>query len=77
MPIEKVLVGMSGGVDSSVAAKRLIDNGYTVAGVTLELCDGENERNINDARAVCERMGIEHFAVNLRNEFKKLGFSST
>lgn len=71
MPIEKVLVGMSGGVDSSVAAKRLIDNGYTVAGVTLELCDGENERNINDARAVCERMGIEHFAVNLRNEFEK------
>ena len=71
MTNEKVLVGMSGGVDSSVTAKLLIDMGYTVAGVTLELCDGENERNISDAGAVCDRMGIEHFAVNLRKEFEK------
>ncbi len=71
MANEKVLVGMSGGVDSSVTASLLIDKGYTVAGVTLELCDGENERNIRDARAVCDRMGIEHFAVNLRKEFNE------
>ncbi len=75
MPEEKVLVGMSGGVDSSVTANLLINKGYTVAGVTLELCDGENESNIKDARLVCERMGIEHYAVNLRNEFNKFVIS--
>ena len=36
----KVMVGMSGGVDSSVAAKLLIDSGYDVTGVTLKLFDG-------------------------------------
>ena len=38
----KVMVGMSGGVDSSVAAKLLQDEGYEVTGVTLKLFDGED-----------------------------------
>ncbi len=71
MTNEKVLVGMSGGVDSSVTAKLLLDKGYITAGVTLELCDGENDRNIKDARAVCDKMDIAHYSVNLRNEFSK------
>ncbi len=71
MKNEKVLVGMSGGVDSSVTAKILIDMGYTVAGVTLELCEGENASNTNDARSVCQRLNIEHFSLDLKSEFSK------
>lgn len=71
MTKEKVLVGMSGGVDSTVTAKLLLDSGYITAGVTLELCDGENDRNIKDARSVCDKMGIEHYSVSLRSEFSK------
>ena len=69
MTKEKVLVGMSGGVDSSVTAKILIDKGYITAGVTLELCDCENDTNTKDALAVCKKLDIEHFAVNLKSEF--------
>lgn len=69
MTEEKVLVGMSGGVDSSVTAKILIDKGYITAGVTLELCEVENDTNTKDALAVCQKLDIEHFAVNLKSEF--------
>ena len=80
--MEKVLVGMSGGVDSSVAAKILIDHGYSVAGVTLKLFSNEDilcaEKegktccalsDVQDARSVAFRLGIDHFVYNFREYF--------
>ncbi len=67
---EKVLVGMSGGVDSSVTAKLLLDAGYTVAGMTLTLCENDNENSIRDAKSVCDKLGIEHYVFDLRKEFE-------
>ncbi len=71
--MEKILVGMSGGVDSSVCALALADKGYTVSGVTLSLL-GNNQsdtNNVNDAKSVCDRLGIEHYALNLSEDFKR------
>lgn len=77
----KVMVGMSGGVDSSVASKLLIDDGYDVTGVTLRLFDGENTddatktccslSDVEDARSVCYKLGIEHLVFNFKDEFGK------
>ena len=69
MEKEKVLVGMSGGVDSSVTAKLLMDMGYDTAGVTLLLCDADNDSNTEDAKSVCDKMGIKHYAIDLKKEF--------
>lgn len=69
--MEKVLIGMSGGVDSSVCAALLKEQGYTVGGVTLNLNDSFDIDNINDAAAVCEKLGIEHFSAELKADFKK------
>ena len=72
---QKVLVGMSGGVDSSVCTTLLIDEGYETAGVTLCLLESpgckQDENNVRDAKAVCERLGIEHYAVDLKQSFKR------
>ena len=71
--MEKILVGMSGGVDSSVCASVLAQKGYSVSGVTLALL-GENlasSQNIKDAKAVCDRLSIEHYAMDLSEDFKK------
>lgn len=69
---EKVLVGMSGGVDSSAAALLLQDAGYEVSGVTLRLCaDGESAAE-RDARQAAERLGICHWVEDLRPQFARL-----
>lgn len=65
------MVGMSGGVDSSVAALLLKENGYSVTGLTLKLCSEDREQDLNDARSVCEKLGIEHFALDLKEDFRK------
>lgn len=69
--MEKILVGMSGGVDSSAAALILKEKGYSVTGITLKLCKEDKEQDINDAKAVCEKLGIEHLTLDLKNEFKE------
>ncbi len=69
--MEKVLIGMSGGVDSSVCAVLLKERGFTVGGVTLNLNDSFNTDNIKDAAKVCERLSVPHFSIELKEEFKQ------
>ena len=74
MENKKVLLGMSGGVDSSVSALLLKQQGYEVIGTTLELFAGSSCCNINtylDAKSVCNQIGIPHFTYDCKNEFKK------
>ena len=75
---ERVLVAMSGGVDSSVAAALLVEKGYDVVGATMKLfCHGEDVPDrpccsldsVNDARRVCEHLGIPHYVINLETRF--------
>lgn len=67
---DKVLLGMSGGVDSSVSAILLQESGFTVVGCTMNLLEEENKEAINDAKKVCEKLGIEHHVIDCRKEFK-------
>ncbi len=74
MEEKKVLLGMSGGVDSSVSAILLKENGYEVVGATLELYRGSSCCNVNtylDAKNVCNTIGIPHFTYDYKNEFQK------
>jgi tRNA-specific 2-thiouridylase len=74
MDNKKVLLGMSGGVDSSVSALLLKNEGYEVIGTTLELFAGSSCCNIDtyiDAKNVCNSIGIPHFTFDYKNEFKE------
>ena len=73
MENKKVLLGMSGGVDSSVSALLLKKQGYDVIGITLELFPGSSCCNKNtyiDAKNVCNSIGIPHITYNQKEEFK-------
>ena len=80
-----VVVGMSGGVDSSVAAALLVKEGYNVIGITMKTYDymevGGNIRNegnccdqsaVIDAHTVADKLGFPHFVVNYREEFNNV-----
>lgn len=66
---KKVAIGLSGGVDSSVAAYLLKEKGYDVIGVTLRLC---SEVDVSeDAKKVAEMLDIPHYILDLRDDFKE------
>lgn len=78
---KKVVVGMSGGVDSSVAAYLLKEQGYDVIGVTMQIWQDdavETTENgccgisaVDDARRVAGQLDIPYYVMNFKNEFKK------
>ena len=68
--MEKVLVAMSGGVDSAVAALRLCEQGFSVEGVTLCLIPEKSDDQ--KAKTVCQKLGIPHNTLHLENEFAQL-----
>ena len=72
MERKTIAIGMSGGVDSSVAACLLKDKGYNVIGVTLELLDNEEtKKSIEDAKNICKKIDIKHYVCDLKKEFKE------
>lgn len=74
--MEKVLLGMSGGVDSSASAVLLKEAGYEVIGATMKLFETDEDRKCNsnkaieDAKKVCELLNIEHHVIDLKDKFK-------
>ena len=78
----KVLIAMSGGVDSSVAAKLLCDSGNECVGCTMKLYNNNDAGissghtccsldDIEDARSVAHRLGMEHFVFNFSDDFRE------
>jgi tRNA-specific 2-thiouridylase len=84
-PKERVLVAMSGGVDSSVAAALLLEQGYDVIGATMKLHEDGAELPdkpccsldaTSDARRVCDHLGIPHYVLNLVDVFTRDVFTN-
>jgi len=77
MTSTRVLVAMSGGVDSSVAAALLVEQGFDVTGVTMKLWGGESDSgccsvsDVEDARRVAAQLDIPHYVFNFADEFDR------
>lgn len=75
----RAIIAMSGGVDSSVAALLMKEQGYDIIGVTLKLHTGNSDdelscctqQDILDAKAVCDRLGVEHRVIDFESNFKE------
>jgi len=70
--MKRVAIGMSGGVDSSVAALLLKKQGYEVIGITMKLLNSQKheDNTIKDAEKVCEKLGIEYHVIDFCDVFK-------
>lgn len=68
MSRERVLIGLSGGVDSTLAAKLLADGGYDCVGCTMLLSDGQD---VEDARAAADRLNIPFQVFDFRQSFRR------
>lgn len=72
--MKNVLVAMSGGVDSAVAALLLQNQGYAVGGITMRLLNGDEsvpDENCTDARAIADKLGFVHHTVSYCEDFRK------
>ena len=76
--MERVIIGMSGGVDSSVAAYLMKKAGFACIGATMRLYDSSTEEStccslddVEDARAVAARLGIRHYVFNFKDDFNR------
>ena len=82
---KKVAVGLSGGVDSSVAAALLKEKGYEVVGITMEIFEGpaavettgnhacygpDEKEDIEIAASICKKLEIPYFVFDLKNEYR-------
>lgn len=73
----KVLVALSGGVDSSVAAAELLAAGHEVVGITMRLWGGDSDSgccsiaDVDDARRVAQQLGIDHLVFNFTDDFEQ------
>ena len=81
---KKVLVAMSGGVDSSVTLLKIIEAGYEPVGITMKLWEYKNVggkslqdnnccavESINNAKLVCDRLGVPHYTIDFTKDFKE------
>lgn len=71
MSRKRVLLGMSGGIDSTAACEMLLAQGYEVVGLTLLTCDA-SAKAVDEAAALAKRFNIEHHAADVRQCFKRL-----
>lgn len=76
--MERVIIGMSGGVDSSVAAYLMKSAGFACIGATMRLYDSSTEEStccslddVEDARAVAAHLGIRHYVFNFKDDFNR------
>lgn len=69
---KRVLLGMSGGVDSTASALLLMQKGYEVIGCTMVLFSDDYNENTaeKEAKKICEQLGIKHYTFHFENEFK-------
>lgn len=79
----KVLMAMSGGLDSSITAKMLIDQGYNLIGITMRVWEPDKSlyspqavesivSSINDARAIAHKLGFPHYVVDYKEKFESV-----
>jgi tRNA-specific 2-thiouridylase len=72
--MKKVVLGMSGGVDSSVAAFLLKKKGYDVIGIFMKNWEECNQKDFEDVAFVCEKLKIPYYSINLSEEYKEKVF---